>query len=392
MPSGYGMIKTAGRHSIFIRQKEEFGKRSMKKKKKMQKKTKKWIAILTAVLLLLGGYVFYVFQSYYRLQDNIPLEIMRNGENSSFEESYVVEPGKAYMIMTYNIGFGAYRPEFSFFMDGGKSSWAKDKETVMAGVAGMGQIINDVNPDFALLQEVDLDGTRSYHVDELSLLNQFMKGYYYTYAQDYDSPFLFLPPWQPHGANKSCIVTYTREEITDSVRRSLPISEGVDKLVDLDRCYSITRVPVSNDKRLCIYNVHLSAYGGSEETRTAQLTMLYQDMEADYKKGNYVICGGDFNHNMKGDSGDNTPLWAANFPVQTLPEGFRLALDSALPEKIAHDSCRDAKTPYEEGCYTVTLDGFLISENVMMNYYQNMDWGYAFSDHDPVIMQFILKP
>lgn len=95
---------------------------------------------------------------------------------------------------------------------------------------------------------------------------------------------------------------------------------------------------------------------------------------------------------MKGDSGDNTPLWAANFPVQTLPEGFRLALDSALPEKIAHDSCRDAKTPYEEGCYTVTLDGFLISENVMMNYYQNMDWGYAFSDHDPVIMQFILKP
>ena len=234
MPSGYGMIKTAGRHSIFIRQKEEFGKRSMKKKKKMQKKTKKWIAILTAILLLLGGYVFYVFQSYYRLQDNIPLEIMRNGENSSFEESYVVEPGKAYMIMTYNIGFGAYRPEFSFFMDGGKSSWAKDKETVMAGVAGMGQIINDVNPDFALLQEVDLDGTRSYHVDELSLLNQFMKGYYYTYAQDYDSPFLFFPPWQPHGANKSCIVTYTREEITDSVRRSLPISEGVDKLVDLD--------------------------------------------------------------------------------------------------------------------------------------------------------------
>ena len=150
MPSGYGMIKKAGRHSVFIRQKEEFEKRAMKKKKKMQKKTKKWIAILAAILLLLGGYVFYVFQSYYRLQDNIPLEIMRNGENSSFEESYVVEPGKAYMIMTYNIGFGAYRPEFSFFMDGGKSSWAKDKETVMAGIAGMGQIINDVNPDFAL--------------------------------------------------------------------------------------------------------------------------------------------------------------------------------------------------------------------------------------------------
>ena len=155
--------------------------------------------------------------------------------------------------MTYNIGFGAYRRDYSFFMDGGKSSWAKDEESLMAAVSGMGDIINTVKPDFVLLQEVDVDGTRSYHVDELELMNQFVRGYYYVYAQAYDSPFLFFPPLEPHGANKSGLVTYSREEIAGSMRRSLPISESFSKLVDLDRCFSIARIPVENGRQLCAY-------------------------------------------------------------------------------------------------------------------------------------------
>jgi hypothetical protein len=60
-------------------------------------------------------------------------------------------------------------------------------------------------------------------------------------------------------------------------------------------------------------------------------------------------------------------------------------------EDVAHNTCRSAKTPYdEETTYTVTLDGFIVSDNVIVNFYQNMDWGYEFSDHDPVLMQFIL--
>lgn len=262
----------------------------------MKKIVKRILLVLLVVLLLFGGYAAYVFGTYYRLPDKLTLEVKRNGANPYFDEGFSLAPGEAYFIMTYNIGFGAYRKDYSFFMDGGKSSWGKDEESVIAGVCGMGEIINDVNPDFVLLQEVDLDGTRSYHVNQLELLNQFMKGYYYDFAQDYDSPFLFFPPWEPHGANKSALVTYSRAEITDAMRRSLPISESVSKLVDLDRSYSISRIPTENGRYLCLYNVHTSAYGGSDEIRQAQLSTLYEDMVADYKKGNYVICGGDFNH------------------------------------------------------------------------------------------------
>ncbi len=360
---------------------------------KVKKRVKKIIIFLIAVLIIFGVYAAYVFKTYYRLSDKLTLEVKRNGENAYFDEDFSVVSGRAYSVMTYNIGFGAYQKDYSFFMDGGKSSWAKDEESVMAAVSAMGEIVNTVAPDFVLLQEVDIDGTRSYHVDELELINQFIKGYYYDFAQDYDSPFLFFPPWQPHGANKSGIVTYSRAEITDTMRRSLPISESFSKLVDLDRCYSISRIPAENGKQLCIYNVHTSAYGGSDEIRQAQLSRLYEDMQADYGKGNYVICGGDFNHNLKEGAQENAPEWAYPFPRESLPKGFRMAIDGIRPPSdVSHNTCRSAQTPYDEATtYTVTLDGFIVSENVHVNYYQHMDWGYEFSDHDPVFMQFILE-
>ena len=148
----------------------------------MKKGIKRTVIIILIIAVLLGVYAFYVFTTYYRLPDKLTLEVKRNGENSYFDENFVVAPGKAYFIMTYNIGFGAYRKDYSFFMDGGKSSWARDEESVMASVSAMGEIIDTVAPDFVLLQEVDVDGTRSYHVNELELMNQFMKGYYYNFA------------------------------------------------------------------------------------------------------------------------------------------------------------------------------------------------------------------
>ena len=326
----------------------------------MKKAGKRIGIIILVILLIVAAYLVYVMVSYHRLPDKLTLEVNRTGNQAAFEEDRQVEVGKYYWIMTYNIGFGAYRNDYSFFMDGGRSSWAKDEESVTAGICGMGDIVNTVNPDFVLMQEVDIDGTRSYHVNELELMNQFVTGYYYTFAENYDSPFLFFPPWEPHGANQAGIVTYSRSEITDTMRRSLPISQSFSRFLDLDRCYSISRIPL---------DVHLSAYGADASVRDGQLAMLYEDMKADYKEGNYIICGGDFNHNMKQTVIENTDEWAQPFPRESLPEGFRLAIDSAKAEDIEHNSCRD---------------------NVGVNYYTNMDWRYELSDHDPVLMQFML--
>lgn len=355
----------------------------------MKRNVKRIMIILAVILLVLAAYVIYVFSTYYRLPDKLTMEVKRSGENNDFEDDVLYKTGEYYWAMIYNIGFGAYQSDYSFFMDGGKSSWAKDEESVISTVCNIGELVSMVDPDFLMMQEVDIDSTRSYHVNQLELLNQFIKGYYYTFAQNYDSPFLFFPPWEPHGANQSGLLTYSRTEITDTMRRSLPISESFSKFVDLDRCYSISRLPLENGKSLCLYNVHLSAYS-TDEIRQAQLTMLYDDMVADYKAGNYIICGGDFNHDLK--KGDEESILAAKFPRETLPEGFKIALDEPRDESdVTHNTCRSAGEPYAEGSTpTVTLDGFIVSDNVIINYYYNMDWDYAYSDHEPVIMQFKL--
>ena len=39
----------------------------------------------------------------------------------------------------------------------------------------------------------------------------------------------------------------------------------------------------------------------------------------------------------------------------------------------------------------MTLDGFIVSDNVAVDSYLHVDSGYQYSDHDPVIMEFELE-
>ena len=118
-----------------------------------------------------------------------------------------------------------------------------------------------------------------------------MKDYDCVFAQNYDSAFLFYPFTQPHGSSKSGLALFSKYSITDSLRRSFPVSTSFSKFFDLDRCYSISRVPVDNGKELVIFELHMSAYGNSDEIREGQINMLVSDLEKEYKAGNYVWRG-----------------------------------------------------------------------------------------------------
>ena len=137
-------------------------------------------------------------------------------------------------------------------MDGGKSSWAKSKESVNETVTGAAELVRSLDPEIVMFQEIDTDGTRSYHVDQKKLIDGILPEYTNVFAVNYDSPFLMYPLTQPHGKNHAGIGTYTKFDITSALRRSLPISESLSKLVDLDRCYSVSRIPVENGKELTI--------------------------------------------------------------------------------------------------------------------------------------------
>ncbi len=363
------------------------------KKKSIFKKCLRLVAIVLGVLLAVALiYLAYVLISYHRIPDMQELTVRKpqGTENKS------VLLDTEYEIITYNVGFGAYSPDYTFFMDGGESSWAFSEDAVLANITGAAMAVKEREPDFILFQEVDLHSDRSYHVNEEEMLLQHFGEYYETFAVNYDSPFLFYPFTEPHGSSKSGMAVYSRFEITSALRRSLPISEGVSKFIDLDRCYSINRIPVENGKELVIFAVHLSAYGNSEAVTEGQLSMLREDMQKEVQAGNYVICGGDFNHDLKADeSVTEAESWAYPLSRDKLGEGMVMALD-LLPESLREpmaDTARNNDIPYEPGVsYTVTVDGFIISENVEMIAYETVDTGFAYSDHNPVRMRFLLKP
>ena len=347
------------------------------------------LALVATVLLVAIIYVAYVLISYYRIEDNLALDV----ENRAEEESAVI--GKEYTIVTQNLGFGAYTADFTFFMDGGKESRARSKESVISCIETGADKVGSFSPDFILFQEVDLDSTRSYHVDQYSLLQGIFEGYSHNAAINYDSPYLFYPFNSPHGASNSSIATFSKINMTSALRRSLPITESLSKLLDLDRCYSVTRIPVENGKELLIYNVHTSAYGSDDSVRTAQITMLFTDMKNEYDKGNYIVCGGDFNHDFTGDSsmtlnGSETEYgWAQPFPDELVPDCFTKCVSykdgNTLP------TCRNCDIPYEEGNYTIIVDGFFVSDNIECITVENIQTGFEYSDHNPVVMTFKLK-
>ena len=130
-----------------------------------------FISLAAFVLLLLaiaGGYVAYVALQYYRIEDNLELEIINGREES-------VKAGESYSLMSYNLGFGAYSPEYSFFMDTGvmddgrevvgKYAKGMNKADVQKNVDEQMKTAKEALADFYFFQEVDVKADRSYDID-----------------------------------------------------------------------------------------------------------------------------------------------------------------------------------------------------------------------------------
>ena len=361
------------------------------KKKKFPTALKIILIALAAVLLIVVGYFAYVFIAYHRIPDNQALEPVK----SELSEEALVS-GKEYRILSYNIGFGAYEPDYGFFMDGGTESWAWSKERLDANMKKITAFLKEQSPDLALIQEVDLNSTRSYHRDEREDVKAGLAGYSYTWAQNWDSPFLFYPFTQPHGKSRSSIMTLSKWDIASSLRRQLPLEDSVMKLVDLDRCYSVSRIPMADGKELVLINFHLSAYTSDGTIAQEQMEMVISDMQTEFEKGNYCIAGGDFNKDLSGDAeeffntsaGDYT--WAQPIPADTF-DGRNVSLVFPYDEETKVPSCRNADGPYNPDQFVLTVDGFMVTDNVEVISSDVIDTGFAYSDHNPVEMNFILK-
>lgn len=365
------------------------------KKKKIIKITLLSLAAAVLLIVLAGGsYVAYVAAEYSRIENLYEPPTENNTQ-------LVLAADGSFSVVTYNIGFGAYDKDFSFFMDTGKMkdgtevkgkhSKAASKNTVLKNTMGSVNAAKNLDADFYFFQEVDTASTRSYHVNQYEMLKDIGQAYSYTFAQNFHSAYLLYPLNDFHGKVNSGIATLSKYKIDISVRYSFPVDESFpNKFFDLDRCFLLSRIPVDNGKELVLINLHMSAYDEGGKIRARQLELLKTVLTEEYNKGNYVIAGGDFNHDIAGsvdyfESNQQTPEWVSVMSAADLPANFLFASSLNAP------TCRSSDLPYQKGVnYTVVIDGFLASDNVIIEEVLNIDLDFTYSDHNPVRFTFKL--
>ena len=362
---------------------------------------KKTLAVIGVILLCLviavGGYLGYLEFNYYRIDDSLELEVVNN-------QTAELKSDGEYSVMIYNIGFGAYDKDYSFFMDVGfmedgtrvvgKHSRGSSKEQVLTNVNGMIDSAVAVDADFYMFQEVDIEATRSYKINQKDMITKAFPSYSNVFAENMHTPYLFYPFTEPHGKTTAGLLTLSKYDIDEAERRSYPVGTGFpERHTELDRAFTISRCPVDNGKELVLINSHMSAYDKGGVYREKQLELLNSVMLTEYNKGNYVIVGGDFNHTLFDsdkafESKQLYPAWISILDENDIVDGVHLVRPTNY-DTVA--TCRGADIPYEKGVtYRCIVDGFLVSENIDAEA-TNIDLEFLYSDHNPVQMTFRFK-
>lgn len=345
--------------------------------------------ILGAVLLCAAALFTYLTITEYRPE---PVEAL------AAEPPLATAPGvgaldkDSFTVLSWNIGYCGLGKESDFFMDGGSQVHPLSQELVEKNYLGVQKLIQARKADFTLLQEVDSDSARS-GINEYMLLRENLAEQSDAFALNFCTKFVPYP-WPPIGRVNSGLQTFSRYEISEASRVSLPCPFSWPvSMVNLKRCLLVTRVPLADsDRELVLVNMHLEAYDDGEG-KLAQSKQLREFVEQEYQKGNYVLAGGDWNQIFP-RSEDTYPnahreLWTPGYLDEAeLAEGWRYVWDDSVP------TCRLLNQPYDPADTANTqyyvIDGFLASPNLKVEAVETLDEGFAFSDHNPVLLTLSL--
>jgi len=341
--------------------------------------------VFAAVLILAGGLVIFLTAAEWKPKPAEPVDFMPGGKTLS--------PGDELTVLTWNLGYAGLGKESEFIFDGG-GLYAPSKEQVSGYFDGICSVLAENKADVRFLQEIDRDSARSYHIDMISEIETLLDidG---AYARNYSCVFEPVPV-PTVGKVDSGIATFSGLETEDAVRIQLPVPfDWPSRTVNLKRCLLAEHVSLEGtDQELVLVNLHLEAYDDGEG-KAEQTAVLMEYLEAEYAKGNYIICGGDFNQTFLAVDETVCPTIDESFwmpgllTADLLPEGWSYVYDSSAP------TCRLNNKPYDGNPETTQyyiIDGFIVSPNVTAKSVETLDYAFQYSDHQPVAATFRLEP
>jgi endonuclease/exonuclease/phosphatase family metal-dependent hydrolase len=291
-------------------------------------------------------------------------------------------------LLSWNIGYGGLGKEMDFFYDGGKRvrSSFPDYQRYLNGIVGTLSRMDTV--DFFLLQEVDQAARRSYNTDQAGILSAAYPEFNASFALNYDVNFIPFPFQDPMAGVHAGLMTLSRFRPAEAVRLASPLNFSWPKrLFFMDRCLLLNRYAIHGDTSLVVINIHNSAWAEGAELRKAEIALLRKVILEEYKKGNYVIVGGDWNLNPPGFNptaylgGDKVWIMPPPIGKDFMPAGWQWACDTQTPTN------RDVSAAYHKGkTLSTVIDFFLLSPNIRLLSVKNLNLGFENSDHNPVYL------
>ena len=338
------------------------------------------LASLTALVILF--FLFLTVTEFYpRENQDIPVE------GTAGQKLLLDTP---YRFITWNTGYGCLGEKADFFMDGGKSVNTATREETLENLNAMASFIRQIGADIIFLQETDISSSRSHRINEAAFYSESCPGFNFSFARNFKVQFIPYPV-PPIGKVDSGLLTLSRFYIEESTRIPLPCPFKYPvRLGNLKRCLLVSRLPLEKEgAQLVLINLHLEAYDDGEG-KTAQTKVLHDFLKAENEKGNYIIAAGDFNQTFSPVESRNVPdknQWQPGILNRDDFADFTVLTDDTVP------TCRSLEKPYDRsGDFTFyIIDSILVSRNIEVTSFETADLDFKNSDHNPVLMEFILR-
>ncbi|MDD5571614.1 MAG: endonuclease/exonuclease/phosphatase family protein [Bacteroidales bacterium] len=337
------------------------------------------VVSIMVLLLIIASFFFYLF-----LKNEYKPRLL---ESLKFEGNAITGIEKdTFSVLTWNIGYCGLGAESDFFYEGGKDAipeekfYKKNVESIVNFFSNLDSV------DFILLQEIDRNAKRSYYLDQLELLSKILNYYGHSFAVNYNAFFVPEPFLEPYGKVQSGIAIFSKYKPFISAKYYYGKEEEWPKSWFFpDRCFMIMRFKLPNSCRdLVLVNTH-NSYFEDVFKRKEKLDKLKKFILPEYKKGNYVIVGGDWNY-VPNDYNSKNNYIKVSLPKVFPDEGWNIVYDKKLPTN------RCVNKPYIRGVSkTSTVDFFLISPNIESIYVKCLDLNFQNSDHQPVFIKIKVK-
>ena len=304
-----------------------------------------------------------------------------------------IKIGDTLTAITLNMGYGGLSYDTDFVMDGGSMVNPPSADLVKRNTEGVLSDLAAENADIYFLQEIDKSSSRSYHIDQVHAAEDTLSGVN-SFAANFKSQFVPYPFPETIGRVYSGIMTSSAYAVSKAERIALYIPyKWPVSIFQLKRCLLVSRIPLAkSNQQLILINLHLDAYddgsGKIEQTKT-----LASLMQAEYQKGNYVIAGGDFNQTFPGSDPNLYPLvkkehfMPGTIDASLFPKEWKFLYDETVPTSRL---CNMPYDPQSDEMQHYVIDGFIVSPNIICEEVRTLDWGFTYTDHNPVQVRLTL--